>query len=305
MNENNVHSEANFNPAEYEVEAYLDNRPPVFMPSPFGGPGSIDAGLRDYENERKAWEQELKFYFPGWMNGDPDHNIHKCRHCGNTNVRYIVACKHLPTGKNVVFGDICVDRLSFANRSEFKAAQVRARAAQANARWRVYAAREKFLAENPDFRAVLASFDPEAPVHAKNNFARDIVAKLNQYGSLSSAQINAFINSLERDRTYAAGKAQEALEVKGPVPTGRVEFVGEVVSKQLRDSMYGETWKLLVKLENNSKVWMTCPSSAVSSLERGMKAVFKATVEASKDDPSFGFGKRPTIKELPEAPVNA
>jgi hypothetical protein len=235
-------------------------------------------------------------HFPHRADGDPDQNIHKCRHCGNTNVRYIVCCNHIPSGKHVVFGDICVDRLSFANRDAFKAAQVRARAEQGNARLRVFAAREKFLAEQPALAEVLKNTDLKAPVHARNDFARDIVAKLNEYGSLSPRQVECLLASLQRDVEYAARKAAEVAEIKGPVPTGsRIEFEGEVVSKQWRETQFGGAFKILVKLANNSKIWMTCPAKGVEQLDRGIRAQFRATVEASKDDVSFGFGNRPSL----------
>jgi hypothetical protein len=299
--EQNLHNEANFKPEEYEVVAYLDNRPPQFCP--FAGANMQQAAAM-YEAERAHWNQEINHYFPHRAQGDPDQNIHKCRHCGNTNVRYIVACLHIPSGKNVVFGDICVDRLSFANRSEFKAAQVRARAEQNNARLRVYAARVRFLdqPENAEFKAALEDINHEA--HKRNDFARDIVAKFNQYGSVSARQIECFISSLKRDHEYAARKAAEAQEVKGPVPTGRVEFNCEVLSTRIQESQFGETVKMLVKLENNSRVWVTVPSACGSSAVRGAKLRIRATVEASKDDPSFGFGKRPTLLKN-EAEVTA
>lgn len=280
----NIHNEANFKPEDYEVVAYLDNRPPQFCP--FAGANMQEAAAR-FEAAREAWRQEIEFYLPG-------QNIHKCKHCGNTNVRYIVACKHLPSGQNVVFGDICVARLNFKNRDEFKAAQVRARAEAGNARMAAFAARAKFLKEHPELQPALDEIS--LPVHANNSFAKDIVAKFNQYGNLSPRQLECLVSSLQRDHEYAARKAAEVAEAKGPVPVGsRIEFAGEVVSKQWRENDFGGAFKILVKLDNNSKIWMTCPAKGVDALDRGVRASFRATVEASKEDVSFGFGSRPSL----------
>lgn len=48
---------------------------------------------------------------------------------------------------------------------------------------------------------------------------------------------------------------------------------------------------LIIKLENGSKVY----GNRFENLDRGDKVKFVATVEASKDDPKFGYYKRPRI----------
>jgi len=298
--EQNLHNEANFKPEEYEVLDYLDNRPPrreeFFPPGVFGAPQACYDNMEThFQQEQDDWKRKMDEYFPYRREGKP--SIHHCTHCGNGMVRYIAAVRHIPTGQNVVFGSSCVARLNFKNRDDFKAAQVRARAEQRSARMAVYATRVRFLEqpENAEFKAALEDINHEA--HARNGFARDIVAKFNQYGSVSARQIECFISSLKRDHEYVARKAAEAQEVKGPVPSGRVEFNCEVLSTKLQFSQYGETVKMLVKLENNSRVWVTVPSACGGSAVRGAKLRIRATVEASKDDPSFGFGKRPTLLE--------
>ena len=62
---------------------------------------------------------------------------------------------------------------------------------------------------------------------------------------------------------------------------------------QERESQFGITWKMLVKLAGGSKVWCTVPAG--SEATRGDVITFKATFEVSKDDPSFAFGSRPTF----------
>jgi hypothetical protein len=296
-----IHHAANFHPEDYEVLDYLDNQPPRFEEfAPFfGAPtGSYEAARQAFEGARAFWAKEMDSYFPHRHERQP--SIHHCTHCGNGTVRYIVAVRHNPTGQNVVFGSDCVARLGFANQSDFKAAQVRSRAEAGNARMAAYAARVKFLAGHPEVQAAIDDLTKNPGVHERNDFARDILSKFNHYGGMSDRQAECFVSSLQRDHEFAAKRAAQDAEVKGPVPVGRQEFDAEILSVQQRESRFGPVTKILVKLENNSKVWMTLPSSA-SGAERGNKMRFRATVEASKDGPSFGFGKRPTVVEHKEA----
>jgi hypothetical protein len=300
-----IHHAVNFHPEDYEILDYLDNRPPRFEPpmSAHFSHEAFQAMVREYELDRKRWNDEMDRYFPHRAKRQP--SIHHCTHCGNGNVRYIVAVHHKPTGQNVVFGSDCVVRLGFANQNAFKLAQIKARAEAGHARMRIIAARTKFLADNPEFAALVNNKEELLnPVHAKNDFARDILAKLDKYGSLSPKQVEAFANSLKRDHEYAARKAADASKPKGPVPTGRVEFNCIVISHRWQDNDFGGCVKMLVELENGSRVWMTAPSSIGSDLAKGAKLRLRAAIEASKDDPSFGFGKRPHLISC-EAPEQA
>jgi hypothetical protein len=306
-----IHNETNFHPEEYEVLEYLDNRPPkweMFCP-PISMAGDRTVLEAEYAAARQQfniaqaeWAAQLDRYFPHRREEQP--SIHKCTHCGNTQVRYIVAVKHKPTGQNVVFGDVCVARLNFANHQEFKAAQVRARAAQGHAILKVYAARVKFLNDHQALKLVIENAaEINHPDHARNSFAKDILSKFNKYGFLSEPQVNAFLTSLERDHEYAARRAAQQTEVRGPVPTGRQVLEGEVVSikeKRESDGQGGDyptgQWKMTVKLANNSCVWVTVPSDYDrQQYPKGSRVKLRATVIVSRTDQSFGFGKRPHL----------
>jgi hypothetical protein len=50
---------------------------------------------------------------------------------------------------------------------------------------------------------------------------------------------------------------------------------------------------MLVKLENNSRVWVTAPSK--ETIERNDTVTLVATWTPSHDDKSFGFGSRPVL----------
>jgi hypothetical protein len=276
-----VHNPTNFDPQSYEVENYLDNRRPTY----FG------QGIEAYEAEVKFWESELALTFgANWHS-----KVHHCIHCGNGNVRWITAVRHLPTNDVVVFGSDCTKRLGFADKVSFKLALLQSRDAARKVRFAIWNKRQAFLLANPEFATAIETID--APVHAGNSFAKDVVGKLNQWGSLSVKQVSAVVSSLARDIAKAA--APVVVEVKGDAPTGRIAVTGTVVSIKTQDGFYGPVVKMLVVLENNSKVWVTVPSKA--TIEKGQVITVTATWTPSKDDKSFGFGSRPTVHSAPAA----
>lgn len=272
-----IHNPVNFDPSRYEVVDYFDNKRPPY----FGQP------IEAYEQEVKFWQDELKATF------GPDYikKIHRCIHCGNGRVRWITATRYLPTGEMVVFGSDCTYRLDFANKQEWKLAVLKSKAEAGHAKMKIWKAREAFLVKNPAF--VTAIEQAKNPVHAKNTFVQDVIAKLNQYGSLSERQVAAVLKSLARDIEFAAGKAAEVVEVKGPAPEGRQTVTGVILSTKQVEGYYGWQQKMLVKLTNNSKVWLTVPSKADAT--KGDTITVTATFEVSKDDASFAFGKRPSL----------
>ncbi|UAW09437.1 hypothetical protein SEA_KLEVEY_81 [Arthrobacter phage Klevey] len=136
-------------------------------------------------------------------------------------------------------------------------------------------------------------------------FLLDLWSKAFDY-ELSEKQIAAVASSLRRRRDRASAKAAEA-EAATPVPEGRYELEGEVVSIKLHESAYGSDWKMVVLAEAGYKVWLTVPGSILSALDeetpegewarvdslKGRRIRTTVTVEASDRDRAFGFGKRP------------
>lgn len=270
-----VHNPTHFDPADYSVEEYLDNRRPEYC----------GQSVEEWQAEMQAWEDAMhEALGPDWM-----RKCHRCVHCGNTSIRWITAVAHAPTGETVVFGAVCTARLGFADKHAFKLAQLQARAEARKVRFTIWNKRQEFLAANPAIADALARIDD--PIHERNTFAKDVLSKLDTYGELSPKQTAAVVASLERDKVWAARKAQEALEPKGDAPTGRVEVAGTVVSLKLQESLYGSTLKMLVKLDNAAKVWCSVPSGHEPAV--GDTVAFKATFTVSDTDKSFAFGKRP------------
>lgn len=269
-----VHNPTNFDPAQYEVLDYLDGKRPTY----FG------QGIEAFAEDVKFWEADMvRTFGAAWRT----KNVTKCVHCGHNPLRWLTVVKHVPTGDVVVFGADCTKRLEFIDQKTFKLAQLQARDAANKVRIKVWNARERFLQANPVFAAAVANYT------GTNSFVKDVVAKLGTYGSLSERQVNAVLAAIARDANVAAQKAVEATEVKGEAPVGRTTVTGTVLSTKDVEGIYGTTTKMLLKLENNSRCWLTVPSKA--TIKRGDTLTVTATFEASKDDKSFSFGKRPHL----------
>ena len=280
-----VHNPTHFEPADYEVQDYFDNRRPEY----FG------QSVEEWQLEIKDWEAELARAFgANWI-----RKIHKCVHCGNGRVRWITAVLHIPTKDVVVFGCDCTERLGFANRQDWKLAQLKAKAEAGHARMKVWKQRTAFLEANPEVATYFEAV--KQPVHAGNTFVQDVLSKLNQFGSISVNQVNAIKMSLARDIERAAAREAEATEVKGPAPVGRQTVTGKVLTVKVVEGFYGLQVKTLLKLENNSKVWLTLPAAAQGKAERNDTVTITATFEPKTEDPTFAFGKRPTLVNLVKA----
>src|SRR5690606_20471029 len=117
-----------------------------------------------------------------------------------------------------------------------------------------------YAAENADVLAALETLTGE--------FADDLRATLAETGQLSENQGAAVLR-------IAAEKAAEP--EAAPVEAGRIEITGKGVPTK---------W-----------VYGTVPA-AIGGVERGERVAFTATVEASDDDETFGFFKRPTKAQL-------
>lgn len=91
-----------------------------------------------------------------------------------------------------------------------------------------------------------------------------------------------------------AQASREALEPpKAPVPAGRVEVTGTVISTREEWSQYGTQFKALVEDDRGFRLWGNLPS-AIYRAEKGDRVTFVAALAASSDDEYFGFWKRPT-----------
>lgn len=134
-----------------------------------------------------------------------------------------------------------------------------------------------------------------------DGFVSDVLYKAWSY-ELSEAQANAVVAAIGRLVERAERDEAKASEAAAnPLPEGRYEIEGTIVSTKWQSSQYGETLKMLVVLDNElHKVWGTVPSALWDDADKGARVRFTATVERSEDDPAFGFYKRPTKAEVLE-----
>jgi hypothetical protein len=273
-----IHNPTQFDPADYLFLDYFDNKRPQYH---FGVP--IEAHLAMI----KTWELERDRLFT-------DGKCHKCVHCGNGNVRWVVSALHNPTQQKVCFGADCAIKLNFQNRNDLKLAILKAQAATDSKSLKLYATYQRFIAANPKIAEAEKQIDD--PVHAKNGFARDVLGKLRQYGSLSDRQVSAVLGSLAKDIEFAARRAAvKANEVvpTTPAPEGRITVSGKILAIKTQYSAFGAVEKMLIVLADGNKVYVSKPNG--SSVQREETVSIMATFERSKTDEHFSFGSRPRL----------
>jgi hypothetical protein len=157
--------------------------------------------------------------------------------------------------------------------------------------------RAEFLDQNPIVNEIWEAYQVKDPrvywgPDKEMSFLESVVSKLESYSSLSEKQVAALIKAWGR----ANDRAREDAEPKGPAPSGRVEVTGKVLGVKTTPSQWGDQVKMIVKLENKSKVWVSVPANLLAEDLRGKTIELTATFEVSKDDPHFAFGKRPKAK---------
>lgn len=219
-----------------------------------------------------------------------------CNHCGKA-IRWAVQFRHLPTGENVVFGEICADVLSLSDsRTKHEMVLLKRRVANLEKKMREKEKRDDnytfFKLNNPTVVEYLENlYDQD-----KNYFLRSLKGQLERYGMLTTAQVEAFERVMKQRDEAAARRLAEPIPTT-PVVEGRMHLEGEVLSVKWQDSMYGMIEKMLVRLADANKVWGTVPNN-ISNIERGQKVSFTATVTRSDKDDHFGFFSRPTKAEI-------
>lgn len=129
--------------------------------------------------------------------------------------------------------------------------------------------------------------------------AMDIIGRFVMRGyAPTSAQADVLAREAERipSRRAKAAAEAEARAAAAPVPCGRVVLIGEVVSTKVVDSDFGSVMKMMLRGAEGWRVWVTMPSSIDAAT--GDRVRLTATVTASTDDPTFGFGSRPAKAEI-------
>lgn len=141
---------------------------------------------------------------------------------------------------------------------------------------------------------------------AARSTIHDIVNKLVKYGSISDKQAAYLRSQVNYLKSHEAIVAQRAAEkaAAADCPAGRVQFSGTVVSRKLQETQWGTCVKWVVKSDAGYCVYVTAPANAQCGewvdgewvdRSKGLRVEMIATLEPSKDDPKFGFGKRPKL----------
>ena len=207
----------------------------------------------------------------------------RCDCCGHS-LKYACEVVHKPTLTGYFIGRDCANTLTSLAHLNFEglsvAAAARAKARQNVASWKT---------RNPQHREVIewALNDPAA-----HYIARDIARKVAQYRDISQRQIELVYKLRQQQIDRAAAKAAEP-QPTAPAPEGRAEVTGTVLSIKVVQNDFGSAVKLLVRLTDNNKVWVTKPSG--SDAQRGWTVSLRATFERSHDDEHFAFGSRPHL----------
>lgn len=167
-----------------------------------------------------------------------------------------------------------------AKREEREAERIAKEAAKAaEAAAQVEAAKAAYAANNPEVMAALKVLGGKFGESLRDDFERT--------GDLTQNQARAAVR---------IAKEQATEPEAAPVPAGRLEVTGTVKTTKWVDNAYGGSLKMLVLDDRGFKVWGTVPSAL--EVDRGSRVTFKATLEASADDETFGFFKRPASASL-------
>lgn len=231
-----------------------------------------------------------------------------CGHCG-AHIRYGALMAHEASHEMIYVGETCLDNRFGGTKADFdalrKAAAVRAEQARKMGRF------DRDCAEHPWL--AYASYVRDWGDYRRHgskaiDIVEDLVDKARRHG-LSEAQHGLGDKALgwiaeSEERAVARDAAKAAQVAAGvAVPTGRVAIEGTVTTVRWQDSQYGGSLKIRVLADEGWAVWGTAPSALSTmfhNVEKGDRVAFTATVEASNDDPTFGFYKRPTKARLIE-----
>lgn len=262
----NVHSPKNLITENYEYIHSFDNQTPWVL---LGGDWAMEISRKLAANPS-------------------DRGSHRCHHCG-VNIRYVAILRHTPTGDLIAVGETCLENRFDRATADFQ--RMRKQAQLDREQQRIKNGVAAFVQDNPDLAFLATGKLPESI--SWNSFIQDLSRKLRQYGDLSVAQVNAARRTMEKTTASQAAreqqKAAEALAPVADVVEGRIKISGVILGFKVVESDYGTVTKAIVADDRGFRVFGTAPQAG----EKGDHVTFTATVERSRNDPYFGFYKRP------------
>ena len=271
-----IHSEKNIKIDDYRYVMAMD----------FEAPDYLDV------EEYKEWVREMA----NLRKMLDEHGVHvhkssrQCDHCG-AHFKYGCVIEHLPTGGLLTVGGTCAINRFELTQAEFDVMKLKKYRAAALARRTHWLRLMAWGRANRECLRVLIR-------DKKHHFIESLRYSLLDNHELTENQISAALRVGMRNADYAAQRAKEAAARALVVAGKRIQICGTVVSTKTVDGYYGSVLKMLVRDARGFLVYGTVPQSIlISFLDAhivGGDVQFAADIEASKDDPTFGFFRRPT-----------
>lgn len=219
------------------------------------------------------------------------HDTDKCAICGHRLTHKGIVLQK-SSGRYAPIGRDCAASIYGIGREKEFVELSKAKAQQAK---RVSNRRE-WLAANPQHQDLILWADSKP-----SKFAADLVDKLEKYGHLSQAQVDALV------KAKADLDARNASGIRAP--EGKAEVAGKIISVRYEKSDFNEhgSFKGLIELTSGARVWGTIPGfSGITERETkhpdvwpvvGAEIKFKANFVVSNKDKTFGFFKNPRVSK--------
>jgi hypothetical protein len=140
-----------------------------------------------------------------------------------------------------------------------------------------------------------------------NAFLADMQRAMVRFGSLTEKQLAATLKFRDRREEWAKADAERAEKLKNApdAPDGRGTVTGEVKSCKLKDTQWGETYKMVVEGVTGNRVYCSVPATllnlAIAETLVGQQVCITAEWKRSDDDSHFSFGSRPSGSLVGEA----
>jgi hypothetical protein len=274
-------SESQLNPEEFEFIRTFEAVPPVWVPG-----DSIEV----FEQQIAVWRAD-QLAIRVLTTGSPHESNTQCDHCGAI-FKDGTVVKHLPSGQHLTIGTVCATTRFNLSQGEWERKRaiknrqaVRTRIENAKKRAQVARALLALRRQQPELIRFVNRFRDDG-------FLGSLRRQLLRAGELSQRQIDFGLKSGHRLVQWESDRADEQSNAE-PVPTGRAQVSGKILTIKSVDSQWGTSIKFLLKSDRGFRIWGTLPRS-LDDADVGSVVQFEAQIEPSPDDPAFGFFKRPT-----------
>jgi hypothetical protein len=225
-------------------------------------------------------------------------SVGSCTVCGTAHL-YGDVWLHEPSGEHIFVGHQCADKYELiADRRDFQKAlgNVRVQSAREH---------EKAMREEDRNAYIDSVTGLREALETDHNIVRDIKDRFlnGRYTSLTEKQESLVLSIWERSKLPKVVETH----VAAPVEAKRQTVEGEIVSIRFKDSYYGGSFKLTVKVHTPEGTWLawgTCPKALIDSAPdghtnklHGATVRFVAKLKQGRDA-HFALYSRPSKVEL-------